>query len=119
MALTIIIDEVTILTMEKFISMMIKTNPHSEKKLVSDGFLGLFPKYEVKQTKSYALEISYIRESHKMIYTCKSHKMIYTCESNDYNSLRKQAKSVVAQLKDQNFLFINQAFEETFLKGLS
>lgn len=110
MALTIIIDEVTILTMEKFISMMIKTNPHSEKKLVSDGFLGLFPKYEVKQTKSYALEISYIRESHKMIYTC---------ESNDYNSLRKQAKSVVAQLKDQNFLFINQAFEETFLKGLS
>lgn len=103
----IVINETTVLTLDKVLTMMIKTTPKSEKVLKTKGFLGLFPEYETIEQPYYTLEFEYERGTNK--YT-------FTNACSDYAFLKTLAKEIVEQVRKYDSTLVDRAFEEAVLK---
>jgi len=79
------------------------------KKLVSSGFLGLFPKYEDKEEVDvWTLTIYYTKPD--------GTKAQYGIQCPDRKELVKSARNVFKQIQAYDPSMINQAFEEAFFK---
>lgn len=104
------IGDVTILNIDKMISMLILTEPKIEKIKTSDGFFGFFPSYSTQETPYYKLELKY------KCGVTKGQNMTFYSSSADYQTLKKMAQGIILQIRQYDSTFINAAFEEAFLK---
>lgn len=107
----IVFDETTVLSVDKIMSLLIKSTPVKEKTLVSSGFLGLNPKYDEVEIPSWTLEFKYTKPD-----DTKNNYWTFTSQSKDYNNLKKMAKEIIQQIKSFDASLINAAFESAFLK---
>lgn len=106
----IIINETTMLQMDKMESCMIITVTEKEKVLKTLGFLGLFPQYETIEKTRYELQIKYRTTEDRGV-------RLWKCSHSDHATLAKLAKSVIAQVQKYDSNYIDTAFEDVVLKG--
>jgi hypothetical protein len=108
--MTIVINETTMLQMDKMQSCMIITATEKEKVLKTSDFLGLFPQYKTIEKPYYELQIKYRTTEDRGA-------RLWKCSHSDHATLAKLAKSVIAQVQKYDDKYIDTAFEDVVLKG--
>ncbi len=105
----IAVDDGFVINLKDFDTMSINSIKEKKKVMVSDGFLGLFPKFEEKEEiVKWSLIIHYVKPD--------GTKAQYGIECGDRNALLKSARNVFKQIQQYDPTMITQAFEEAFFK---
>ncbi len=98
-----------ILNIDKIRSVGINTIQTSKDVPVGKYFFDLFTKYETKKTITYNVQIDYIRDEAKGVFTLT--------EYDDFKQAKSMVDSIKKQLEDAGSKYIDEAFEKEIISG--
>lgn len=96
------------ITFTEIAPIIVSYTPKQEKKKISSLFLGLGSVYRDVNIENYTLQIKY-KDIDKIL-------QIYSCRHSDSKLLDEIAKDVIKQVKKQDPKWIDEAFEQVFIK---